>query len=72
MLNKILILFGIASLLQGCATPFSDFYFDKTGGVDITTDPKFIISNENPKIFRGNDEKKDSLAMAENGYVLVG
>lgn len=56
--------------LSGCAPePYSHFY---SGRVDAAKDPKVIIPNEEPKLFRGSDKEKDALAMAENGYVMVG
>ena len=58
--------------MLGCTTPFSKFYFDQTGGRDITKDQKVIITNDEPKLFHGNDPEKDALSMMANGYVMVG
>lgn len=63
---------AVIILVQGCATPYSQFYFSRTGGMDITKDPTVIVTNEEPKLFRGSDKKKDVLAMRENGYKMVG
>jgi hypothetical protein len=59
-------------LLFGCATPFAQFYYDQTGGIDITKISTVIISTDNPKLFRGNDPDKDSQQMLEDGYTLLG
>lgn len=72
MNSKNLLIVAIVFLMQGCAAPYSKFYFDQTGGADLTKDQKSIITQEEPKLFRGSDKEKDALAMSENGYVLVG
>lgn len=72
MIKKLLVLGTIALLIQGCAAPFSKFYYDRTGGVDITKAPTVLISDGEPKLFRGNQEKEDSLKMLEDGYAMVG
>jgi len=71
-MKRIFFFFTIALLLNGCAAPFSKFYYDQTRGADISTNPKFIISNEEPQIFRGKDPEKDAQSMVENGYSMVG
>jgi len=73
-MKSILLAIGIVALLiQGCAAPFSKFYFDQTGGVDITTMPVVLPEGE-PRLLRGNREEEvnDSLKMREDGYLLVG
>lgn len=72
MTRKILILLSTAFVIQGCAAPYSKYYYDKTGGVDITTNPRVIISKSEPKLYRGNDQEKDVQSMLENGYGMVG
>lgn len=59
-------------LLSGCAGPFSQFYQDQTGGVDITTSTRFVISSDEPRLFRGDDPEKDIQRMLEEGYWMVG
>ncbi len=59
-------------LLFGCATPFAKYYYDKTGGIDLTKIPTVIISADAPKLFRGNDPEIDRQRMLEDGYNLVG
>lgn len=58
--------------LGGCAAPFSQFYQDRTGGLDITKNPLFEVSQEKPKLFRGNDKDQDFYRMLEDGFGLVG
>ncbi|MFC1896452.1 PDZ domain-containing protein [Thermodesulfobacteriota bacterium] len=59
--------------LAGCATnPFSQFYFDQTGGADITTLPALVLSEGDPQVYRGNNVDADSQVMLERGYSMVG
>lgn len=71
-MKRIIILTIFSILIVGCAAPFSQFYYDKTGGIDITTIPTVIISQDEPKVFRGNKQEEDSFRMLEDGYGLVG
>ena len=57
-------------LLQGCTSPFAKYYNDETGGIDITE--YVIMPTQEPKLYYGDDEKKDSLRMKENNYGLIG
>ena len=59
-------------LLQGCTSPFAKYYNDETGGIDITKIKYVILPTEEPKLYYGDDEAKDSLRMAENNYRSVG
>jgi S1-C subfamily serine protease len=68
-MNKHLLLLSVF-LLSGCVTPFSRFYYDRTGGVDIT--PNVVISDSEPKLFRGNNLERDNQQMFEDGYFMVG
>jgi S1-C subfamily serine protease len=68
-MNRYLLLIT-ALLLSGCVTPFSRFYYDRTGGVDIT--PNVVISDSEPKLFRGNNLERDNQQMFEDGYFMVG
>jgi hypothetical protein len=70
-------LFGclIVSLLflGACAAePFSRFYFDKTGGMDMATVPDVVVSQENPKLVPGTNPQEDELRMLEEGFRIVG
>ena len=41
--------------IQFCAAPFSQFYYDQTGGIDITTAPGVVLSQEEPRLVRGTN-----------------
>ena len=43
MLKKLITTLLIAFLLQGCATPFARFYYDRTGSVDLTKVPSVVL-----------------------------
>ncbi len=62
----------LAIFLNSCALPFSKFYYDQTGGIDITNNPRFEITVGKPKLYRGNNQEEDYQTMLENGYALVG
>lgn len=72
MMNKLLIIGVVAFLIPGCAAPFSKYYYDETGGVDITTSSRVMLSDEEPKLIRGSIEEEDSLKMREDGFKRVG
>lgn len=59
-------------LLLGCAAPFSEFYQDNTGGIDITKSTRFIFSSDEPKLLRGNNSEKDIPRMMEDGFAMIG
>lgn len=64
----------ILSLLfcVGCANPYSQFYKDYTDGIDITENPKVIISTNEPRLIKATNITKDKIEMLENGYMLLG
>lgn len=70
-MKKILIA-GFLILLSGCAGPFGQFYYDQTGGVDITQVPSVLVSNDPPTLIRGSHPEKDGQKMLEDGYLIVG
>ena len=72
-MRRLLIIF-IGLFLLGCANPYKKYYFDLTGGIDITKEPKIIplAEGEEPKIMRGNDVDKDPQIMLEQGYIPIG
>ena len=69
---KIILIIVATLLLSGCATPFAQFYYDQTGGVDVTKISTVILSTDNPKLFRGNNPDVDNQQMLEDGYGLLG
>jgi hypothetical protein len=62
----------LSLLACGCAGPFGQFYYDLTGGVDITELASVAIPSEEPKLLRGSDQEKDAYRMLEDGYGIVG
>lgn len=72
MIKKILAVGVIALLLSGCAAPFSKFYYDQTGGIDITKSSTVVIAEGGPILYQGNKEEDDSLKMREDGYAILG
>lgn len=57
----------------GCAAnPFSKFYYDQTGGVDITENPAIEVSEGIPQVYRGNSVENDIQIMLERGFTMVG
>lgn len=72
MIRKFLVGFGVLALLQGCATPFAQFYYDQTGGADLSKLPSVVLPTGEPQVYRGNDQEQDALKMFEDNYNLVG
>lgn len=73
MLRKIYATIFLSLLLTGCATNlFQQYYFDQTGGVDITKLPNYLPSPETPQLFRGSNIEEDAQKMLEAGYALIG
>ena len=71
-MRRFLILMFLIMLI-GCATnPFKSYYNDSTGGIDILKAPAVLITDEAPKIFRGNNPEEDGQGMLEEGYSLLG
>lgn len=67
-----LLLVIVFALLQGCATPFAEFYHDQTGGVDLTASSAVILPIGEPQAFQGNDQTADVLKMYEDNYNMIG
>jgi len=59
-------------MFQGCATPFAQFYYDKTGGADLTKLPSVVLPTGEPQVYRGNKPEQDALKMFEDNYNLIG
>jgi hypothetical protein len=62
----------IAAFLQGCATPYAQFYQDRSGGVDVAKNDSFIIQSGAPRLIRGASLEEDFVRMHEDGYSLLG
>ncbi len=74
MIKKLIAALLSVVLLQGCIStnPFAKFYYDQTGGADLSISPHVVSSSGKPQIYRGSDQEQDSLKMCENGYLLIG
>lgn len=73
-MKKLILIFCVI-FCAGCATlenPYSKWYQDRTGGIDITKSPAVILPTGEPQIFSGNDVDKDAQKMFEDGYNLLG
>jgi len=66
------ILLVMVLALIGCTNPFTKYYQDRTGGVDLSTWPNVILPTGEPKLFQGSNQDTDIETMLENGYYLVG
>ncbi len=56
-------------IITGCTSPYSKFYVDKTGGVDIT---KSTINTGDVEVRHGANVDSDIRSMLENNYGLIG
>ena len=72
MIRRFIVTIGLMALLQGCATPFAQFYYDQTGGKDLTKSPSIVLPTGEPQVYRGSDQEQDALKMFEDNYILVG
>lgn len=72
MIRKFIVVFGLLALLQGCAAPFAQFYYDQTGGADLSKLPSVVLPTGEPQVYRGSDQELDALKMLEDNYNLVG
>lgn len=69
---KILFLLPLLFVFSGCANPYSTFYTDRTGGIDILENPKIIVPTDKPNLRQGSNIENDGMRMLENGYILLG
>lgn len=58
--------------IAGCANPYSKFYNDRTGGINIAESSDLIMPIGKPKLIQGSNVEVDGLQMLENGYWLLG
>lgn len=71
MKNFIILLFML--IVFGCAVnPYYQFYNDQTNGADLATLPNVILTDKEPKIFKGNNIDSDFQNMCENGFLSIG
>lgn len=69
-MKHVLILMALS--LVGCANPYAAYYFDQTGGMDITKSDRIVLSGVPPTVYRGQDPEADRKALLQNGYAMVG
>jgi hypothetical protein len=72
---KVFILLGAFFIVSSCAqNHFSQFYHDRTGGVDVTTMESVVLPdpNKKPILYTGNDPERDRIKMLEDGYIMMG
>jgi hypothetical protein len=62
----------IVLTLSGCVNPYTQFYTDRLGGRAVTSIPWIVPSSEEPKVYTTVDHDRDTRAMLENGYLLIG
>jgi PDZ domain len=63
---------GLALLLTSCAgNPYNQFYKPVQGSQELTQ-RRLAPAPESPELYRGNDPKSDILALASDGYVVIG
>jgi len=72
MFRKNLVVLFLAALLYGCTSPFAQFYYDQTGGADLSKSPFVVFSTGEPIIYRGSNLDQEALKMLEENYSLVG
>lgn len=71
-MKKMLFLLPLLFIFSSCANPYSNFYTDRTGGVDILENPNIIVPTDKPNLIQGSNIKNDGMRMLENGYLLIG
>lgn len=70
---RLFVLLVMSVMLSSCAAnAFTTFYTDQTGGANLAALDNVILSDTEPKVFSGGDWEKDSRAMMQRGYMLVG
>ncbi len=71
-MKKMLFLLPLLFIFSSCANPYSNFYTDLTGGVDILENPNIIVPTDKPNLIQGSNIENDGIRMLENGYLLIG
>lgn len=72
-MKKLFYIFLVSIFVSGCATnPYNRFYTDYSGRTSLAENPRLIVSQEQPKVKRGNNALDDAKKMRMNGFVLLG
>jgi hypothetical protein len=69
---RLFLLIASLLLIVGCVSPYAQFYKDTSGGIDVSTHPMVIQSNDPPQLFSGSNQLDDEIIMLEKGYSLIG
>ncbi|MCL2760764.1 MAG: PDZ domain-containing protein [Desulfuromonadales bacterium] len=78
---KVVMVMLLMLIAAGCTTMggngYAEYYHDRTGGIDVTTNPDVIPYNDEPKQFepktlKGKNSDEDNQLMLEDGYLLLG
>jgi hypothetical protein len=72
---KLLLIVPMMLLLFGCTpNPFIKYYQDRTGGIDISQSPNFILSTADTRLYKNNFSalQSDIEKMEEDGYLPLG
>ncbi|MEX3671407.1 PDZ domain-containing protein [Paraburkholderia phenoliruptrix] len=72
MLKRALLCAVVPAVLAGCVNPYTQYYHDLTGGIDITKSPAVVVSSAPPAILRGTDPETDYQTMFGDGFRLLG
>ena len=72
MKSKLFLIMLLPAFLVGCANPYSKYYNDCTGGINILENPNIIVPTNKPNLIQGSNIENDAIQMAENGYILLG
>ncbi len=70
-MTRIISLLSAIAAVSGC-NPYSQFYYDMTGGKNVLTETQFISPSGEPKLRQGADPNIDTKYMLENGFTLIG
>ncbi len=72
MKSKLFLIMLLPAFLVGCANPYSKYYNDCTGGINIAESANVVIPIGETKLIQGSNVEADDLQMLENGYLLLG
>ena len=71
-MDKTSLLSALFLVVSGCSNPYTQFYTDYTGGVNVLEDARFVVGTGEPRLIRGSTLEQDEQRMLEDGYNLIG
>ncbi len=74
-MKKVMLLSTLLFVISGCSNPFTKYYTDLSGGVNVLKEQplyNFIISKDKPRLLEGSNLEQDAYNMLENGYGNLG